>query len=57
MTTAAILVMFAGYATISYGYVLIRGYDITWNSWLSPVHPFQWPAGTVPLVPKGQVFP
>lgn len=56
MTTAGMLIVFAGYAVISYGYVLIRGYDITWKAWLDPLNPYQW-NGTPTPIPATQVFP
>ena len=56
--TAAILVMFAGYTVASYGYVLLRGWDIGWRDWVDPLHAYQWPAGGVPdTIPPGRVFP
>ena len=53
---AGILVMFAGYAVASYGYVLIRGWDIPFRAWVDPLHAYVW-AGTPNTVPLGQVFP
>jgi hypothetical protein len=56
--TFAILIMFGGYAVGSYGYILLKGYDITFKQWVNPLNPFIWPAsGNPPLVPAGKVFP
>jgi hypothetical protein len=54
--TAAILVVFAGYAVASYGYVLLRGWDISWKQWIDPLDAYVW-AGTPGFIPAGQVFP
>ena len=51
------LLLFGAYAVGGYGYVLIRGWDIPFRGWVSPLHPYQWPAGGPSLIPKGQVFP
>ena len=55
--TAGILIVFAGYTVASYGIVLLKDWDIPWKSWVNPLHPWSWPAGAVPSVPAGQVFP
>ena len=55
-TTFGILILFAGYAVASYGYVLIRGWDIPVRSWFDPLHAWSWQQGITPI-PQGQVFP
>lgn len=55
--TAGIVVIFVGYTASSYGVALLRGYDIPLKNWVDPLHPYQWPAGKVPTIPPGQVFP
>lgn len=59
MIGAGILLLLGGYAVGSYGYVLIKGYNITAREWFSPLNPYTWPAtGTsIPRVPKGHIFP
>lgn len=59
MIGAGILIMFAGYAVGSYGWVLVKGYNITPREWFSPLDPYVWPAPgtTIPTVPKGNIFP
>ena len=58
MTAGGFLFAFAGYTVISYGYVLIRGWNIPWKSWVNPLAPYQWPSsGTPKPVPSTQVFP
>lgn len=55
--TLAIVVAFLGYAVGSYGYVLVRGWDIPVKAWVDPVHPWQWPAGAIPAAAPVKVFP
>jgi hypothetical protein len=56
---AGLLVAWLGYGLGSYGYVLVRGWNIPARQWFNPLDPYQWPAkgGTVPTVPAGQTFP
>lgn len=55
--TIGILVTFAGYTLASYGWILLKGYDITFKEWVDPLAPYQWPSGKVPTVAAGSVFP
>lgn len=58
MIVLAFLVPWAGYGTASWGWCLVKGYDVPFGAWFSPLHPFEWPPdGQPPFVPKGQVFP
>lgn len=57
MKLAQIIMIFAGYTVGSYGWVLLKGYDITFKEWVNPLAPYQYPSGSVPTVPKGHVFP
>lgn len=50
--------LWAGYAVTSWGFVLVKGWDITFREWVSPLHPYQWPAsGNPPKIPQGKVWP
>ncbi len=50
--------VFAGYSVSSYGVILLKGWDIPFRSWMSPLNPWQWPAGgAVPLIPDTKLFP
>jgi hypothetical protein len=49
-------VIWAGYGIGSYGWVMVKGYDIPASAWFNPVNPFQW-SSNPGMVPKGQVFP
>lgn len=53
-----VLLIFGGYTLTSYGWVLLKGWDITFAQWVSPIHPWQFTDGQDPgTVPSGQVFP
>jgi hypothetical protein len=58
MLVFGIALLFAGYGVGSYGYVLVKGWDITLREWFSPLNPYQWPQNSdPPSVPQGQVWP
>lgn len=50
---------FIGYSIGSWGWILTKGWNITLRQWMSPLNPYQWPAGGAapPVVPQGQIFP
>ena len=56
MTTIALLAMFAGYSVGSYGYVLVRGFNITPRQWFDPLNTVP-PDWTPNNVPAGRVYP
>jgi hypothetical protein len=51
-----IVLAMVGYTVGSWGYVLVKGYNITLVQWVSPLHPFSgaWPPQ---CVPPGFIFP
>lgn len=51
-----LLILAAGYTIGSYGWVLVKGYDIPFRQWVSPLNPWSW-SGTPPPIPAGQLFP
>ena len=60
MFPLGIAMVWAGYGLGSWGWILVKGYNITLREWFSPLHPYQWPASTsatIPRVPKGSLFP
>lgn len=57
MIAVFVVVAWAGYGLGTYGYNLVRGYDITIVQWFDPFKPYSWPAGGPALVPRGRVFP
>lgn len=50
-------VIWAGYGIGSYGWVMLKGYNIPASKWFTPVGTFQWSGSGPGFVPKGQVFP
>jgi hypothetical protein len=58
MLPVGMVLTFTGYGIASWGWILIKGYNIPLRSWFSPLHPYQWPAsGQPPTVPQGRLFP
>lgn len=57
MFAAGMLLVWAGYGVSSYGWILLRGLDVPFRSWMSPLNPYQWPAGGPALIPDNQLFP
>lgn len=55
--TRIVIMTWASYAVGTWGWVLLKGYDITFRTWVNPLRPFIWPAGQVPLIPGGQIWP
>lgn len=56
VTVLGMGIMFLGYTLSSWGYVLVRGYNITLGEWLDPVHAYKWPKEPK-KVPHGHIFP
>lgn len=52
---AAVLV-WAGYAVSSWGYVLVKGWDISLREWVSPLHPYRF-SGTPAKLPDTVILP
>ena len=57
MLAAGIVVTWFGYAVTSWGYCLIRGYNVTFRQWVSPLNPYQWPQGGPEKIPDTQLLP
>lgn len=59
MVAIGMLVTWAGYSIATWGYILVRGWDIPLGQWVSPLHPYTWPAGGAdpPLIPTDQLTP
>jgi hypothetical protein len=59
MIPVAMLIVWGGYALGSWGWAMTKGYDITLRSWVSPLHPYQWPPGGVApaTIPANRVWP
>jgi hypothetical protein len=50
---------FTGYGIGSWGWAIVKGYNITLREWFSPLNPYQWPPpGQQPQqIPATQIFP
>ena len=46
-----------GYGLASWGYLLVKGYNITLREWFSPLHPFTGNLDANGCVPQGAIFP
>lgn len=57
MLPLGMVLTFVGYGVGTYGYVLVKGYNITLRQWFSPLHPWQGPLDKAGMVPPGQIFP
>ncbi len=59
MLILAIAFTFGAYSVGSYGWVLIRGWDIPLRAWMSPVNPYSWPAdgSDPPTIDPSKLFP
>jgi hypothetical protein len=59
MLTFGMLGLFAAYGVGSYGYVLLKGWDIPPAQWWSPLNPYTWPKypDEPTKVPATQLFP
>jgi hypothetical protein len=44
-----------GWSVSSWGYCLLKGYDVKFTDWINPVHPYEgWPP---PQMPADQIIP
>jgi hypothetical protein len=51
------ILLWAGYGIGTYGYVLIRGWNISPGEWFSPLSPYAWPAGSPPCYTGSGILP
>ena len=57
MLPLGMILGFAGYGLGSWGYILVKGYNITLREWFSPLHPFTGALDSNGTVPAGSIFP
>ncbi len=57
MKAVGIGLALAAYTVGTWGYVLVKGYNITLREWVTPLHPFTGPLNRNGMVPKGSIFP
>lgn len=48
--------LWAFYGLGTWGWCLVKGYNITFSQWFNPTKPYMW-NGTPGMVPAGVVFP
>ena len=48
---------FAGYGLGTWGYILVKGYNITLREWFTPLRPFTGALDSNGMVPQGHIFP
>jgi hypothetical protein len=46
-----------GYGLSSWGYILVKGYNITLREWFTPLHPYTGKLDANGCVPQGSIFP
>jgi len=57
MLAAGLILGWAAYGLGSWGYILIRGWNIPFTAWFSPLNPYQFPPGGPVPIPDTQLFP
>jgi hypothetical protein len=57
MLPLGMVITFVGYGIATYGFLMVKGYNITFKEWFSPLHPFQGALDSKGFVPQGQLFP
>ena len=58
MLVLGFALLWGGYDVMTWGYVLIRGWNIKFLTWSSPIHPYEWPkSGDPPKIPQGRLWP
>ena len=57
MLVLGMLLVFTGYGVGSWGWLLVKGENITLREWFSPLHPYTGPLDGNGKVPQGSIFP
>ena len=57
VVAVALFAVWGFYGAGTWGWCLVKGYNITFAEWFNPLHPYQWPKGGPAMVPAGSVFP
>lgn len=57
MLPLGIVLVFGAYTFGTWGYILVKGENVTLREWISPLHPFTGPLDANGKVPSGNVFP
>lgn len=56
MTALFFAMAWSFYGVGTWGWILLKGYDITFTQWFNPMKPYIW-QGAPPMVPAGVVLP
>jgi hypothetical protein len=54
---AGIILGWAAYGLGSWGYCLVRGWDVPFRAWFSPLNPYQFPPDGPKKIPDTKLFP
>lgn len=57
MLPLGMILGFTAYGLATWGYILVRGENITLREWFSPIHPYTGALDANGKVPAGSVFP
>ena len=57
MLPLGMILGFVGYGVSTWGYLLVRGENITLREWFSPLKPFTGALDSNGKVPQGSIFP
>jgi hypothetical protein len=57
MVAIAVLAAWGAYGMTTWGWCLVKGYNITFANWFDPLHPYMWTGNEPELVPAGSVLP
>ena len=57
MLAAGIFVIWAGYGVASWGYLIVKGLNVTPAEWFSPLHPLDWNNAPPKCIPDTLLMP
>lgn len=57
MIIVAVGAAWGTYGLATWGWILVKGYNITFAQWFNPMKPYYWPDPNPPTVPQGHLFP
>lgn len=57
MIAIAVIAMWGAYGVTTWGWILVKGYNITFADWFNPMRAYEWTDKTPPSVPAGSLFP
>ena len=57
MPAIGMVLAWFGYSAASWGYFLVRGYDVKFTDWINPLHPYPGNPADAGTIPPDQVWP